>query len=136
VAQGHGHPTGDFKVAFGHEHPLVGKIWRQSWHPQCRMKKNPPLLPTTFINRFERNYGTFKRVGGKNSLSSTLMLGGYHNFMILIGSSFHKVWYLSDMVFSQKNFKISTLGKGINILENIKLVLTMLIFKKLRTTGS
>jgi len=59
--------------------------------PSRKNEKKTPLLPMTFINRFEKNYGTFKRGGGKNSLSSTLMLGGYHNFMILVGSSFHKV---------------------------------------------
>jgi hypothetical protein len=33
------------------------------------MKKKPPLLPTTIINRFERICGTFRRGGGKNPLS-------------------------------------------------------------------
>jgi len=28
-------------------------------------KKNPSLLPMTFINMFERNYGTFRKRGGK-----------------------------------------------------------------------
>jgi len=39
---------------------------------------------------------------GCDTLSSTQVLGGYHNFMILAGSNFHKVWYLSDMVFPKK----------------------------------
>jgi len=38
------------------------------------MKKKPPLLPTTIINRFEKSYGTFKERGGKNSLSSTTLV--------------------------------------------------------------
>jgi len=37
------------------------------------MKKKVPLLPTTFINRFERSCGTFRGGGGKNPLLSMTM---------------------------------------------------------------
>jgi len=35
--------------------------------PSMKNEKKTPLLPTTFINRFERNCGTFRGRGGKNS---------------------------------------------------------------------
>jgi len=36
-------------------------------------KTKPPLLPMTFVNRFEKSCGTFKGGEGKNSLSSTTL---------------------------------------------------------------
>jgi hypothetical protein len=35
------------------------------------VKKKRPLLPTTIINRFEKNCGFFRKGGGKNPLSLT-----------------------------------------------------------------
>jgi hypothetical protein len=33
-------------------------------------KKKNPLLPTTFINRFEKHFGTFRGGGGKKPIVS------------------------------------------------------------------
>jgi hypothetical protein len=33
-------------------------IWKSIWHPQGKLKKNPPLLSITLINRFEGSCGT------------------------------------------------------------------------------
>jgi hypothetical protein len=40
--------------------------------PLKNNEKNPPLLSTTLINRFERSCGTFGK-GKKNPLSSTTL---------------------------------------------------------------
>jgi len=41
--------------------------------PLMKNEKKTHVVPMTFINRFERSYGTFRRRGGKNPLSSTTL---------------------------------------------------------------
>jgi len=52
-----------FKTHYCQQHWLnLKKIMAPSMKNE---KKKPLLLPTTFINKFERSYGTYRKGGGK-----------------------------------------------------------------------
>ncbi len=63
-----------FKTYYCQQHWLnLKKIIK----PSMKNEKKTPLLPTTFINRFEKSVGTFRVRGGKKPTISMPKCGKY-----------------------------------------------------------